>query len=112
MMHYIVDRNRKGLPLIDNVRKHPKDAGDTPRMPGTESTKATRAASRNVPRDPEGTFTRGTPEARTCLQQVAVEVGVPMGRPERKEEAGETREWLALGAAADWETPGGLLQKD
>ncbi len=37
-------------------------------------------ASKGVPRDPEGTFTRETPEADPCLPQVAVEACGPEER--------------------------------
>ncbi len=46
-------------------------------MSETASTEATWVASRSIPRDLGGTFTRGTSEARSCLPQVAAEVGVP-----------------------------------
>jgi hypothetical protein len=45
-------------------------------MSETVATEAMWAASRSVPRDPEGAFTHGTSEARPSLPHVAAEVSV------------------------------------
>jgi hypothetical protein len=84
----------------------------TEKKPEAVSKEDTWAASKSVPRDPEGTFTRGTSEARTCLPQVAAEAGVPRGEPALGVEAGELEERPVLGAATGWESPKGLLQND
>jgi hypothetical protein len=44
-------------------------------MPADEVS-AGAAASEGVPRDPKGSFTRGTPEAHACSPQVAKEAAV------------------------------------
>ncbi len=51
-------------------------------MSETVATEAEWEASRSIPQDPEGAFTRGTSEARPCLPQVAAEVGVTEKKPE------------------------------
>jgi hypothetical protein len=47
------------------------------------------AASKGVPRDPEGAFTPGTPEASTCMPQVAAEAEEQEGRLVQRGEEGE-----------------------
>ncbi len=47
----------------------------------TDEAAAGAAASEGIPQDPEGSFTRGTPEACAYTPEVAEEAGVPEERP-------------------------------